>query len=282
MRKIIVILFLIKALFAFPQTQHMNQLIKDVFPNFIADYNNTHQMELVIIKNQMPYRVAHSLGMKNRTFVDGKINGGLKDGYYCSSPSFYLVSKDTLSIQFFLCGANKKFPGLGIGDSHVFYFVYEQAGKWKYNSGVSSHATWYKKGKFVGDFVKECMEHSFGELERNNSLSHHKTFVIDDYLTLFVMNDSILPDLPHIPKGYKIKHYCKGDDWLIGFPEISFYNDTIAVSSKAFRAKDYKNDLRINNYMQCTLYYLYNAETQLWNVCKTVTESSITGTGLLD
>ena len=69
----------------------------------------------------------------------------------------------------------------------------------------------------------------------------------------------------------KIKHNCKGDDWLIGFPEISFYNDTIAVSSKAFRAKDYKNDLRINNYIQCTLYYLYNAETESWDICKTAT-----------
>ena len=222
-------------------------------------------MELAIINNEMPYGLAHSLSIKNKKFVKGKINGGLKDGYYCSSPSFYLVSKDTLSIQFFLCEANKKFPGIGIGDTNIFYFVHqEQTGKWQYDNSISSHATWYRKGKFIGDFVKESMEGCFGELEWNKQKDYSNIYVIDDYLTLFTIADPILPNIPHIPKGHNKKKYCKADDWLIGFPEISFVNDTIAVSSKAFMAKDYKNDLKVNNYIQCTYYYLYKMETQSW------------------
>jgi hypothetical protein len=203
--------------------------------------------------------------MKKAKYVEGKVNGGLKDGYYCSSPSIYLVSKDTLSVQFFFCGVNKKFPGLKIGDTNIFFFVYqEQTGKWVYDSSVSSHATWYRKGKFVGDLVKESMERCFGELERN--MNHPIIYVIDDYLTLFTITDSILPNIPHIPKGHNKKKYCKADDWFIGFPEIHFFNDTIAVSTKAFQAKCYKNDLRITNYIQYTFYYLYNSNTQSWEL----------------
>ena len=269
MRSTIIVILLANVGFAFSQTQHMNQLIEEVLPNFIANYNNTHQMDITIINNQMPYRVAHSLAMRNRNYIEGKINGNLKDGYYCSSPSFYLVSKDTLSMQFFLCGVNKDYPGLKIGDTIIFYFVYqEQTGKWIYDSSVSNHATWYRKGKFIGDFVRETMEECFRELEKNNNKVDAQVYVVDDYLTLFELSDTILPDLPHVPKGHKIKKYCKNDDWLIGFPEISFYNDTIAVSSKAFMAKDYKNELKINNYMQCTLYYHYKSETQSWEVCE--------------
>ena len=266
MRKSAILVLLTHVVFAFSQTQHMNQLIEDVLPDFIAHYNSTHKMELSIINNQMPYKAAHLLALNNEKYVEGKVNGGLKDGYYCSSPSLYLVSKDTLSIQFFLCEANKKFPGLGIGDTKIFYFVYqEQTGKWIYDGSVSSHATWYRKGKFIGDLVKESMEGCFGELKRNEKIGHPNIFVIDDYLTLFTITESILPDIPHIPKGHNKKKYCKADDWLIGFPEISFVNDTIGVSSKAFMAKDCKNDLRVDNYIQCTYYYLYKTETQSWD-----------------
>lgn len=266
MRNTIILVLLANVVSAFSQTQHINQLIEDVLPDFIVHYNNTHQMDLAIINNEMPYGVAHSLSIRNKKFVKGKVNGGLKDGYYCSSPSIYLVSKDTLSVQFFFYGANKKFPGLRIGDTNIFYFVYqEQTGKWQYDSSVSSHATWYRKGKFIGDFVRENIEGCLEELERNKKQNHSNIYVIDDYLTLFTIADSILPNIPHIPKGHNKKKYCKADDWLIGFPEISFINDTIAVSSKAFFAKDYKNDLKVNNYIQCTYYYLYKMETQSWN-----------------
>jgi len=266
MRNTAILVLLTQVVFAFSQPQHMNQLIEDVLPDFIAHYNSTHKMELSIINNQMPYKAAHLLAMNNEKYVEGKVNGGLKDGYYCSSPSLYLVSKDTLSIQFFLCEANKKFPGLGIGDTKIFYFVYqEQTGKWIYDGSVSSHATWYRKGKFIGDLVKESMEGCLGELKRNEKMGHPNIFVIDDYLTLFTITESILPDIPHIPKGHNKKKYCKADDWLVGFPEISFVNDTIGVSSKAFMAKDCKNDLRVDNYIQCTYYYLYNTETQSWD-----------------
>jgi hypothetical protein len=266
MRNVVIIVFLTNVVFAFSQPQHMNQLIEDVLPDFMAHYQDTHQMEFAVIDNQMPYGASHSLAMKKAKYVEGKVNGGLKDGYYCSRPSIYLVSKDTLSVQFFLYEANKKFPGLGIGDTNIFFFVYqEQTGKWVYDSSVSSHATWYRKGKFIGDFVKESMEGCFRKLEKNEKMTHPNIFVIDDYLTLFTLTDSILPNIPHIPKGHNKKKYCKADDWLIGFPEISFINDTIAVSSKAFIAKDCKKNLRVDNYIQCTYYYLYKTETRSWD-----------------
>lgn len=269
MKKLVLLLLLTKALCVFSQTQHINQLIDDVLPNFVNNYKNTHDIDLVVINNEMPYRTVPSWTLKTKKYVDGKVNGGLDDGYYCSIPSIYLVSKDTLTMQFFLCDANKKFPGLRIGDTIIFYFVYqEQSGKWVYVNSISSHATWYRTGKFVGDFVKESMEECFMEIEKNDSISHPNVYVIDDYLTLFVIEDSILPDSPHIPNGHKIKNYCKSNDWVLGFLEISFYNDTIAVSSKAYKAKDNKNDSKINNYLQCSLFYHYNTNTQLWEICK--------------
>lgn len=253
----------------FSQTQHLNQLIDEVLPNFITEYNNTHNMDLVVINNQMPYRAAPSLPTKTRRYKMGKINGDLEDGYYCASPSIYFVSRDTLRIQFFLCSANKDFPGLGIGDTIIFYFVYqEQTGKWVFDNHISSHATWYRKGKFIGDFVMGSMEGCILELEKSKSVSRQNVYVIDDYLTLFVLEDSFLPNFRHIPEGHNIKDYCKSGDWLIGYPEIEFYNDTIAVSTKAFRAKDYKSDYEINSIIRYTLFYLYNKETQSWEICK--------------
>jgi len=270
MRNAIIIILLTKVIFAFSQTQHMNQLIEDVLPDFITNYNKTHHMDFVLIENEMPYKATRTLPIKTKKFIEGKINGGLKNGYYCTGPSTFLVSKDTLRMQFFLCGTNKKIPGLAIGDTKVFYFVYqEQIGKWIYSSNFSSHATWYREGKFIGDFVKECMEECFMEVEKSNGIARSNIYVINDYcLSLFEIENPILPVLPHIPEGQNKKKYCKSDDWLVGFPEITFCNDTIAVSSKAFKAKDYKNDSRINDYMQCTFYYLYNTETQLWELSK--------------
>ena len=161
------------------------------------------------------------------------------------------------------------FPALELGDTVYFFFVYrEHTGLWEYVGNFTSHATWYRDGKFLGDFVKECMEECVHELQRNNSISPHNVYIIDDYLDLYEIHDAILPDLPHIPQGHNIKNYSKSNDWLIGFPKISFINDTIVVSSKAFRRKDYKNDFRIKKHIQCTLHYLYNIETQSSNICK--------------
>ena len=182
------------------------------------------------------------------------------------------ITKDTLSMQIFLCSASKRF-GLKIGDTVNFYFVYsKQSGLWEYIGNFTSHATWYRDGKFIGDFVKECMEECSKELERINNDSPSHIYIIDDYLTLYVIHNPILPDLQHIPKGHHVKRYCSGNDWLIGFPEISFHRDTIAVSSKAFMAKDYKSDFNIREYLQCTLYYQYNSDTQTWVNCKKETE----------
>ena len=269
MRKIFVLMLLIKTFFVFSQTQQLNQLIDDTLPFFIINYYNTHNIDLVIINNQMPYRAVPSANIKTKKYIEGKTNGGLKDGYYCTSPSFYLVSKDTLCMQFFVCRANKKISTIGIGDTILFFFVYqEQTGGWVYANSISSHASWYRKGKFIGDFVKESMEGCFMELKKNNSISHDNVYVVDDYLTLFVIERPILTDLPHIPKGHYKNYYCKSDDWLIGFPEISFYNDTIAISSKALRKKDLKKNNVINNYIEYTLFYHYEMNTLSWNICK--------------
>jgi hypothetical protein len=269
MKFFFITLFLTKAFFTFCQTQHINQLIENVLPDFINSYNNNHHMNLLIIENSLPYKAVHSLKEEKVKYVEGLINGGLKDGYYCDGPSAYLVSCDTLRLQFFLCGANKQFPGLRIGDTVIFNFVYrEHDGLWAFDNVFSSHATWYRNGKFIGDFVRDCMEDILHELQKNNSISHHAGFIIDDYLTIFEIYEKNLPDLPHIPEGHNKKEYCKSNDWLIGFPEISFYNDTVAVSTKAFKLKNYENDLKINKYIQCSLYYSFNTATQSWDICK--------------
>ena len=114
MRKISIFILLTSAFIAFSQTQHINQLIENVLPDFIVSYNHDHKMDLSIIENEMPYLAAHSLEIKSCKYVKGKLNGGLEDGDYCNSPSFYLISKDTLRMQFFIYGAKKQFPGLRI------------------------------------------------------------------------------------------------------------------------------------------------------------------------
>ena len=264
---------MVKTFMVFAQTQHINQLIGNVLPDYIVSYNHEHKMDLTVIENEMPFLAARTLNIKTSKYVQGETNGGLKDGYYCDDPSVYLISKDTLRLQFFLCSANNQFPGLRIGDTVSFFFVYrEQSGQWEYIGDFGSHATWHMDGKFIGDFVKECMEECSHELQKEDGIFHHNVYVIDDYLTLFAINDSILSNLTHIPKGHNKKQYCKKNDWLIGFPEISFHRDTIAVSSKAFMAKDYKSDFNIREYLQCTLYYQYNSETHTWDNCKKETE----------
>lgn len=272
MRIFVLLLLMVKTFMVFAQTQHINQLIGNVLPDFISSYNNKHNTDFSIVENGFPYLAANAMKMKKCKYVQGETNGGLKDGYYCDDPSVYLISKDTLSMQIFLCSASKRF-GLKIGDTVNFYFVYsKQSGLWEYIGNFTSHATWYRDGKFIGDFVKECMEECSKELERINNDSPSHIYIIDDYLTLYIIHNPILPDLQHIPKGHHVKRYCSGNDWLIGFPEISFHRDTIAVSSKAFMAKDYKNDFNIREYLQCTLYFQYNSDTQTWDNCKKETE----------
>ncbi len=275
MRIIITLFLLLKVLFVFSQPQHINQLIDNVLPNFITNYNITHNIDLVIIDNEMPYRAEPFSQIKTTKYIEGKTNGGLIDGYYCTSPSFYLVSKDTLRMQFFLITVDKKW-GERIGDTISFYFIYKgQTGKWIYDNSISNHTTWYRDGFYIGDFVKECLEDCYLELHKNKETFPHDVYVIDDYLKMYIIKDSILPNLPHIPEGNNIKNHCKNDDWLIGFPEISFYNNAIAISTKVFRVKDYKNDIRINNYAQYTLFYLYNTKLKLWEICKREFEKSI-------
>ena len=272
MRIFVLLLLMVKTFMVFAQTQHINQLIENVLPDFISSYNNKHNTDFSIVENGFPYLAANAMKMKKCKYVEGRINGGLKNGNHCNFPSLYLISKDTLSMQIFLCSASKRF-GLKIGDTVNFYFVYsKRSGLWEYIVNFTSHATWYRDGKFIGDFVKECMEECYHELQKEDGIFHHNVYVIDDYLTLFAINDSILSNLTHIPKGHNKKQYCKKNDWLIGFPEISFHRDTIAVSSKAFMAKDYKSDFNIREYLQCTLYYQYNSETHTWDNCKKETE----------
>ena len=272
MRKYVLILLMAKAFLAFAQTQHINQLIENVLPDFISNYNNKRNTDYYIVENQIPYLAANAMTIKKSKYVMGKNKVGLKNGHnYCTRPSVYLISKDTLRIQFFLCQASKRH--CYIGDTVNFFFVYrEQSGLWEYIGNFGSHATWYRDGKFIGDFVKECMEESYKELERINNDSPRHIYIIDDYLTFYVIHNPILPDLPHIPTGHHKKMYCSGKDWLIGFPEISFHRDTVAVSAKAFMAKDYNNDFNIREYLQCTLYYHYNSETDTWDKCNKETE----------
>ena len=267
-RNVVMLLLLTKAFFAFAQTQHINQLIENVLPDFISSYEKKRNKDYSILENRGPYLAANAMKIKTSKYVEGKTNGGLKDGYYCDGPSIYLISKDTLRLQFFLCGANKEFPGLRIGDTVSFFFVYrEQSGQWEYIGNFGSHATWHRDGKFIGDFVKESMEECYHELQKEDGFFHRNVHVIDDCLTLHIIHHPILPDLPHIPQGHNKNQYCKRNDWLIGFPEISFHRDTIAVSSKVYKAKDYKNDFNIRKYLQCTLYYHYNSEKQSWEIC---------------
>ncbi len=269
MRKSVLLFLLAKTFMVFAQTQHINQLIENVLPDFIVSYNHEHKMDLTVIENRMPFLAARTMKVKTSKYVEGETNVGLKDGYYCDGPSIYLISKDTLRLQFFLCGANKEFPGLRIGDTVSFFFVYrEQPGKWEYIGDFGSHATWHRDGKFIGDFVKESMEECYHELQKEDGFFHRNVYVIDDCLTLYIIHHPILPDLPHIPKGHNKKQYSRRNDWFIGFPEIFFCHDTIAVSSKAFKAKDYKNDTRIKQYKHCILFYNFNPKTQSWVICK--------------